>query len=386
MGSTARCRWVPLVSGPAAACSEGANLSEKGGESASLSNSHKVVAHRGVLIAAVETDIFGSKQGAGAMPKLSIGIPVFNGQEFLPELLDSLLAQTFSDFEILICDNASNDRTAQICSEYGGRDPRIHYILNERNVGAIQNFNRVFELSTAPLFKWAAHDDLYHENYLDACVGLIEENPDTVLAHTGTAFIDEKSATLPFEQETGSFIDPKTRARYWADDLSIGDSPIAISRFWQVLTRARWGTHMFGVVRREILQKTSLLPNFAGSDRAMLAELALLGRFRCANERLFFKRFHANVSWALSQQELKNFLSTDGIRYSRRLRQIKAFFGAPRGKPIGVVSKSACFMLVAAHSAKISVQLLGQNDPRRTVHGYGWAGAPALGLRRRTPS
>ena len=319
------------------------------------------------------------------MPKLSIGIPVFNGQEFLPELLDSLLAQTFRDFEILICDNASSDRTPQICCEYERHDSRIHYIRNERNLGAIANFNRVFELSTAPLFKWAAHDDLYHEAYLDACVRLLEENPDIILAHTGTAFIDEKSEILPFEQETGSFIDPKTGRRYWADVPSIGDTPVAINRFWQVLTRARWGTHMFGVVRREILQQTSLLPNFAGSDRAMLAELALLGRFRCANERLFLKRFHANVSWALDHKELKGFLSTDGKRYSRRLRQIKAFFGAPRGKPIGVVSKSVCFMLVAAHSAKIAVQLVGQNDPRRAAHGYGWPGALAPGLRRRTP-
>lgn len=138
---------------------------------------------------------------------------------------------------------------------------------------------------------------------------------------------------------------------------------------------------MFGVVRREILQQTSLLPNFEGSDRAMLAELALLGRFRCANDRLFLKRLHANVSLALNHKELKNFLSTDDKRYSRRLRQMKAFFGAPRGKPIGVVSKSVCFMLVAAHSAKITVQLVGQNDPRRAAHAYGWPGALAPRLR-----
>jgi glycosyltransferase involved in cell wall biosynthesis len=316
------------------------------------------------------------------MPQLSIGIPVFNGQAFLPELLDGLLAQTFRDFEILISDNASSDRTPQICSDYEQRDSRIRYFRNERNLGAIANYNRVFELSKAPLFKWAAHDDLHHEAYLATCVRLLEENPDIILAHTGTAFIDDQSEILPFEQETGSFIEPQSGRRYWADAPSIGDSPVTIERFWQVLNRARWGTHMFGVVRREILEKTSLLPNFAGSDRAMLAELALLGRFRCAEERLFLKRFHANVSCALDLKELKGFLSTDGKRYSRRLRQIKAFFGAPRGKPIGIVSKAACFMLVAAHSAKIAVQYLGQQDPRKAAHGYGWPG-PRLG--RRTP-
>jgi glycosyltransferase involved in cell wall biosynthesis len=319
------------------------------------------------------------------MPKLSIGIPVFNGQELLPELLASLLAQTFRDFEILICDNASSDRTAQICCEYERHDSRIHYIRNERNLGAIANFNQVFELSAAPLFKWAAHDDLYHEAYLDACVRLLEENPDVILAHTGTAFIDENGEMLPFEHETGSFIDPSNQKRYWADVPGIGDTPVAINRFWQVLTRARWGTHMFGVVRREMLERTSLLPNFAGSDRAMLAELALLGRFRCANERLFFKRFHADVSWALDQKQLKVFLSTDGKRYSRRLRQIAAFFGAPRGKPIGLVSKSTCLMLVAAHSAGVVVKSVFQGDPRRAAHGYGWPGARAPRLRRRIP-
>src|SRR4029450_429833 len=113
------------------------------------------------------------------MPKLSIGIPVFNGQEFLPELLDSLLAQTFRDFEILICDNASSDQTSEICSEYERRDSRIHYLRNGRNLGATANFNQVFELSKAPLFKWAAHDDLYYDDYLAVCVSLLEANPDT---------------------------------------------------------------------------------------------------------------------------------------------------------------------------------------------------------------
>ena len=319
------------------------------------------------------------------MPKLSIGIPVFNGQEFLPELLDGLLAQTFRDFEILICDNASDDRTSQICRDYEQRDSRVHYIRNERNLGAVANFNRVFELSTAPLFKWAAHDDLHHEAYLATCIKLLDENPDTVLAHTGTAFIDERGEILPFEPETGSFIDPKTVRRYWPDVPGIGDTPIAIDRFRHVLKRARWGTHMFGIIRREALRQTALLPNFGGSDRAMLAELALLGRFRCAEERLFLKRFHANVSYALDLKELRGFLSTDGQHYSRRLRQIRAFFGAPSGKPISLASKSVCYMLVAAHSVRTAIQLLGETDPRMAVHGYGWPGAPAPRLRRRHP-
>jgi glycosyltransferase involved in cell wall biosynthesis len=291
----------------------------------------------------------------------------------LPELLESLSSQTFQDFEILISDNASNDLTADICRDFERRDRRIHYCCNERNLGAVANFNRVFEMSTAPLFKWAAHDDLYHPDYLGECVKLLDANADVVLAHTGTAFIDEQGRRLPFEDATAAFVDPATGRRYWADDASIADSPAAVRRFWQVLTRASWGTHMFGVVPRHILQQTSLLPNFSGSDRAMLAELALLGRFKCASKRLFYKRFHANVSWALSQDELKSFLSTDGKRYSRRLRQMKAYFGSPMGKPIDLMSKSVCLAAAAVHSAKVAVQSLSRGDPRRAAHGYGWS-------------
>ena len=151
----------------------------------------KEVPRRCLLSRAVACDILGADQRrwSSSMPKLSIGLPVFNGQDFLPELLDSLLAQTFRDFEIVICDNASSDRTRRPVCEYERHDSRINYIRNERNLRANPNFNRV---STAPLFKWAAHDDLYHEAYLDACVRLFEENPDIILAHTRTAFADRR--------------------------------------------------------------------------------------------------------------------------------------------------------------------------------------------------
>jgi glycosyltransferase involved in cell wall biosynthesis len=318
------------------------------------------------------------------MPKLSIGIPVFNGQEFLPELLDSLLAQTFRDFEILICDNASSDQTPEICSEYERRDSRIHYLRNSRNLGATANFNQVFELSKAPLFKWAAHDDLYYDDYLAVCVSLLEANPDTVLAHTGTAFINERGELLHYEQGSGGFLDRKSEKRYWADVPIIGDTPVAVNRFWQVLSRAHRGTHMFGVVRREALRKTSLLPDFVGGNRAMLAELALLGRFRCANEPLFLTRFHANVSSALEHMEVATFRSTNDKRLSRRMRQIKAFFGAPKGKPIDVLSKSACLALVTAHGVKVVARLVAQDDPRTAAGDYGWPGERDPALHPRT--
>ncbi len=307
-------------------------------------------------------------------PKLSIGLPVYNGEAFLPQAIDHFLAQTFREFEIIISDNASTDRTPQICLQYASRDRRIRYVRSETNIGAIPNFNRTFELSCAPLFKWAAHDDLHRPTYLENCVGLLEQDITTVLAHSATAFIDDTGREFPFDADTETYIDPKTAIRQRPDSPDIGDSLAAIRRFWHVLARARWGTHMFGVIRRDALLQTRLLPNFAGSDRAMLAELALLGRFKSAPQRLFLKRFHAGASWAFDQKELKGFLSTDGKAYSRRARQIRAYFSVPAGKPVSLITKSACTALVAFHCMKTGAQALVRKDAHIAMHGKVWRG------------
>ena len=315
---------------------------------------------------------------AKASPRLSIGLPVYNGERYLAQALECLLAQTFRDFELVISDNASTDRTPEICYAYVQRDPRVRYVRNPLNLGSVPNFNRVFELSTAPLFKWAAHDDLHHETYLEGCVRLLDEDPAVVLAHSGTAFIDDHGELFPLFPlcpETRSYIDPKTAAHVVADSPDIGDSPVAVKRFWQVLARARWGTHQFGVIRRASLQQTRLDQNFSGGDRAMLAELALLGRFQSSPERLFLKRIHPDVSWALNKGELKNTLSTDGKAYWRRARQLEAFFSAPRGKPIMTLDKSICTMMVAAHCVRTACGAgVAGNKAREVAQGLIWRG------------
>ena len=129
---------------------------------------------------------------------------------------------------------------------------------------------------------------------------------------------------------------------------------------------------MFGIIRRPVLDKTNLLANFVSSDRALLAELALLGRFRAHPSRLFKKRFHAQVSYALSQRELKAFLSTADKAYSRRSRQLQAFFTAPAGKPIGPVDRAQCTGMVAVHCLKIFGQVLTIKDARNAAQARVW--------------
>lgn len=305
-------------------------------------------------------------------PKLSIGLPVYNGESFLAQALNSLLAQTFRDFEIVICDNASSDRTPEICRSYAQRDNRIRYFRNQRNLGAVANSNLVFELSAAPLFKLASHDDLHREEYLESCVQLLDKHSDVVLAHSNTAFIDENDEFFPSELETGSYIDPKTGVQVKADRLEIGDHVAATERFWQVLSQARWGTHIFGVIRRKALQQTRLHLDFYSSDRVLLSELALLGRFRCQPERLFLKRLHSNVSGVLSQEEQKIYDSGDGKQYSRRIRQLQAYFSAPSGKPLRAIDKCVCIMMVAAYCVRVAARLLSGGTAHESLQKSVW--------------
>ena len=139
-----------------------------------------------------------------------------------------------------------------------------------------------------------------------------------------------------------------------------------------MLVGARWGTHAFGVIRRQALQQTRLLPNFAGNDRVMLAELALLGRFQSSPEQLFLRRMYPNGSWTLSNEELKGYLCTDGEAYSQRARQVEAYFSAPRGKPIGTLDKLVCTMMVAAHCVRIGAQALTRKEARNAAQRSAW--------------
>lgn len=106
-------------------------------------------------------------------PLVSIGMPVYNGERYIRQALDSLLAQDYANFELIISDNVSTDGTQGICLEYAARDERIRYYRNETNLGALRNFNRVFELSSGKYFMWAAHDDVWNPAYVQEVLALL---------------------------------------------------------------------------------------------------------------------------------------------------------------------------------------------------------------------
>ena len=237
------------------------------------------------------------------MPQVSIGMPVYNGERYLAQAMDSLLAQTFGDFEIVISDNASNDRTAEICHLYQARDSRVRYFRNQRNIGAAANFNRTFHLSSAPLFQCAACDDVYEPFFLERCVAVLERESDVVLCHTSTTVIGDGGEPLQSTGKRGLFFDSYGDRVIGAERDHMGKSAEPELRFREILWWATWCLPLFGVMRRAALAKTGLHGNYFGGDKVLLADLALRGRFRELPDKLFCKRVHRGCTYYKSTAE-----------------------------------------------------------------------------------
>ena len=133
----------------------------------------------------------------GKKPQVSIGMPVYNGEKYIRQAMDSLLAQDYKNFELIISDNASTDRTQDICLDYEAQDRRVRYYRNEINMGATWNFNRVFDLSRGNYYMWASHDDYWDPRYLQSCLEAFETSDAIVLTGAMCDLFDpEKVAIL----------------------------------------------------------------------------------------------------------------------------------------------------------------------------------------------
>jgi glycosyltransferase involved in cell wall biosynthesis len=214
-----------------------------------------------------------------SQPLLSIGLFVYNGEHYIREALDSFLGQTFRDFELIISDNASTDRTEQICKEYVARDARIRYSRNAQNMGAGWNVRRVVELATGKYFKWAACDDQCEPRFLERCVAALEADPSLVLAHTRTRVIDEQ----------GNFIEDYGCRLRTAD-------PDPLVRLEDLLLVGHRCYQIFGVIRMEALKSVPPQGSYVHSDRVLLLQLGLLGRYYEDPEFLFVSRKHNQQS------------------------------------------------------------------------------------------
>ena len=219
-------------------------------------------------------------------PQVSMGMPVRNGARFVRDAVDSLLGQTFSDFELIICDNASTDATEQICREYEARDRRVRYYRNARNLGPAANYNRCFELSHRRYFRWHAHDDLCLPSYLEKCVAVLDADRSIVNCHSRTRVIDEQGNP------------------HWDYAFRTNTDAAALhtrfARLINVSHRRHVGYEIFGLMRREVMATTPLQGAYAHGDRVFLVRMSLRGRFYEVPDFLFLARWHPSQSMSIS--------------------------------------------------------------------------------------
>src|SRR5512133_46681 len=210
-------------------------------------------------------------------PLVSVGLFVYNGERFLEETLRSILNQTFTDFELVISDNASTDRTGEIAKAYAERDDRIRYYRSEKNMGAGWNSRRVYELATGKYFKQAAVDDLIEPDFLRQCVEILESDPNCVVAHSRTKEVDEN----------GTFI------RNYVTPMKT-DSNDPVERFRGILmTGGDMCYQIFGVMRMSALRQLPPQGSYVNADGVLLARMSLLGRFHEVPEYLFISTRHS---------------------------------------------------------------------------------------------
>lgn len=270
----------------------------------------------------------------GVGPSVSVGMPVYNGERYLRQALDSIRAQTFGDFELVICDNASTDKTEEICRQYAGLDSRIQYHRNEDNIGASRNFNLVCAHSSGEFFKWAAHDDVLDPRYLECCVQTLRDQPTAVLSFPRISYIDENGDTISNGDGNLTIDDenPAKRLRRLID-FKLKNDDI----FWSV----------FGLYRTEALRKTKLMASFIAADQALLVNLIFLGSFVQVPEHLFHRRAHPDESmtkhetpearaWWFDPQITSGVIAPNWRLFREELRSI-------RGQDIPFATKTQCY-------------------------------------------
>ena len=252
-------------------------------------------------------------------PLLAVGMPVYNGAQWLQESIEKILSQRFTDFELLISDNASDDDTELICSRFAREDPRVRYRRLESNQGVFRNHNDVFDLTSSKYFKWASCSDLCEPLFFQRCIELLEARDEVVLAYPQSVIF--------------SSLDPKGVVYY--QNLTLEDDrPSARIRMfydWVGLNNA-----YYGIFRRSVLAKLMPCREARRFEQNLMAELSLYGKFVEVREPLFYRRHEPGSTGELLQGDARRpfFGPADaelGYRqmFARRLDKFVMPFRAP---------------------------------------------------------
>ena len=288
-------------------------------------------------------------------PKISLSLPVYNGEPFLEMAVRSILAQDFTDFELVITDNASTDGTEEICRRLASEDERISYFRNSRNLGAAGNFNLGFSLTTGEYFKWCAADDLLTPNYLSECVRALDQNPGAAVAYGTLIEIDANG-------DSTGFVEPSLPALEQLPPVARLQALLPI----HVVVGA-----VFGLYRRRALEVTALHAPYYTSDCALLSEIVLLGQVLYRPDAILYNRDHPTRSSNLhSSNRLtwQNPGATGGNAFELSRRICHLYAMAYRHRHAAPLHRTwaelTIWTLKPLHLSRVALECVGAISPR----------------------
>jgi len=306
-------------------------------------------------------------------PRLTVGLPIRNGERYLESAVESILGQTFEDLELVIADNASDDRSESICREFCARDPRVRYMRHPVNIGAARNHNFVVEVARGELFRWAAHDDLLEPTALERCIDLLDESgPDTILAFPRTRMIDAEGAHISDWAEQGSLDQDQPHERLRA----LFDNPLG---------HLHVCSPTYGVVWTRVMRATRLMQGFDSSDVVLLVELALRGKFAEVPEFLYLRRIHPGSSWGAGTADVWQRIlrmNPDFTVYPMpQASLMKGYVEAVLQAPLTSAERRRCLLVLGSALCRDRRARLIFGEARRAVQAKA-AGALREGYRR----
>ena len=267
-------------------------------------------------------------------PTVTVGLPVYNGERYLAEAIESVLSQTYEDLELVISDNASTDATESICKAYAERDPRVRYERNSANVGAARNYNITLERAKGRYFKWLAHDDVCEPRFIEVCVEALDSDPEVVLAYPTPVDIDENGA--------------------WLGEMDAGlefDRPTAVERFAKAMGHVHGCLPVFGLTRTDILRLTEQHGNYPSADRVLLAELTLWGKLTEIPEKLYLHREHPErfvYTYTTAKERAEWFdPSRKGATFYTFSRELRGYVEAIHRAPISITERWGAYRVLA---------------------------------------
>ncbi|MCA3420056.1 MAG: putative sugar O-methyltransferase [Roseomonas sp.] len=212
------------------------------------------------------------------MKQLTIGMPVYNGAATIAAALDSLLAQTFADFDLIISDNGSTDATQAICEFYAERDSRVRYVRQTANLGPQMNFRFVLFEGQTRYFMWAAADDFWAPIFIERNIAILESNPDVVMSQTQVIFTEKGKVS---HLATGTY-------------ALLGTPRRNAARFFQ---NPADNSRFYGIFRTEALRRSYPTRPFHALDWAVSAGTLRFGKHHEIAELLMLRDSSDPISY-----------------------------------------------------------------------------------------